>query len=290
MVLPIKITSWNIRGISSPAKRTKILNHLYKLISDICFLQETHLTEAESQKLKAKWISQIFHFTYSSKKRGVSILIGQNVPFFHNSTLINSEGHYIIINGTIGKEKVTLANTYGPNIDTPSFFHSLFSKLLNCSDSIIILGGDFNTVLDADLDRSSIISGKLNYSSSLIKHYVSDCGLIVIWRLKQGLLLLVSLPQILFPYRLFFWQITPSHIESLTQLFMLSLSLTMLPLALLFLQITNYINPPDGVLMLYYLRTRIFFNSLNGNGYPLSRPMTLKECQHVHYGKLQNLL
>ena len=56
MTLALNTTSWNIRGISSPAKRTNILNQLHKLKSDICLLQETHLTEAESQKLKARWL------------------------------------------------------------------------------------------------------------------------------------------------------------------------------------------------------------------------------------------
>ena len=43
----IKFVSWNIRGIGSSAKRTKILNHLNKLQADICLLQETHLSETE---------------------------------------------------------------------------------------------------------------------------------------------------------------------------------------------------------------------------------------------------
>lgn len=68
MTLALNTTSWNIRVISSPAKRTKILNHLHKLKSDICLLQETHLTEAESRKLRAGWIGQTYHSTYNSKK------------------------------------------------------------------------------------------------------------------------------------------------------------------------------------------------------------------------------
>lgn len=53
-------------------------------------MQETHLTEAESQKLAAKWNGPTFH----PKKRGLSILIRHNTPFSHNSTLMDTEGHY----------------------------------------------------------------------------------------------------------------------------------------------------------------------------------------------------
>lgn len=53
----LKIVSWNVRGINSPAKRSKILNHLKKLKADICLLQETHLLESEHKKLKKHTIN-----------------------------------------------------------------------------------------------------------------------------------------------------------------------------------------------------------------------------------------
>uniref|UniRef100_A0A3B4XCE1 exodeoxyribonuclease III n=1 Tax=Seriola lalandi dorsalis TaxID=1841481 RepID=A0A3B4XCE1_SERLL len=143
MLLQITITSWNVRGISSPAKRTKILNHLYKIKSNICFLQETHLTEGESQKLTAKWINQAYHSVYNSKKRGTSILISKNIPFSHISTLADPEGCYTIVTGSIGKDTMTLANIYA------------LSKFPN---SCVILGGDFNITLDSHMDRSSSTS------------------------------------------------------------------------------------------------------------------------------------
>lgn len=73
----LKFVSWNICGISSPAKRTKILNHINKLQAKICLLQETHLSETEHNKLKAQHFSQIYSASYNSKKRGVSILINK---------------------------------------------------------------------------------------------------------------------------------------------------------------------------------------------------------------------
>lgn len=50
----LNITTWNIRGFRTQSKRLKVINHLIQLKADICFLQETHLTNAESEHLKLK--------------------------------------------------------------------------------------------------------------------------------------------------------------------------------------------------------------------------------------------
>ena len=153
MTMALSITSWNIRGISSACKRTKVLNHLHKLKSDICLIQETHLTEAESQKLKAGWIGQTYQSTYNSNKRGTYILLSKNTPYSRNTTLSDPEGHYIIMNGKIDKDNITIANTVSkaPTL-TPllSFTPSSQYYPTHYSNSLRILGGDFNIVLNPE--------------------------------------------------------------------------------------------------------------------------------------------
>ena len=165
----VNLISWNIRGIGSPAKKTKILNNLLQLKSDICLLQETHLTEAGSRKLTARWIGQAYHCPYNLKQRGVSILINKNIPYTHSATVKDPEGRYIIINGNIGQDKITIANVYGSNTDSPEFFHthSMFSELSNFPDFPLILGGDFNTVLDTKQDHSHHPPTQKPHNSSL---------------------------------------------------------------------------------------------------------------------------
>ncbi len=64
------------------------------------------------------------------------------------TTITDPDGRFIIINGYIGKDSITITNIYGPNTDTPSLFHSVFAELSNFPNASIILGGDFNTVLN----------------------------------------------------------------------------------------------------------------------------------------------
>ena len=51
----------------------------------------------------------------------------------------------------------TLATIYAPNDDDPAFFESLFSHLrdLRCDD--IVLGGDFNLVLNLEKTREVVL-------------------------------------------------------------------------------------------------------------------------------------
>jgi len=182
----MKFASWNVRGINSPIKRTKILNHLKKLNVDIILLQETHLTDSEHKKLQTSQFSHIFFSSYSSKKRGVAILIRKNLTFTINKIITDTEGRYVIINSTINNNNITIANIYGPNNDDEHFFHSFFSILSGFSQSALIIGGDFNTVINPILDKSNTSNyRKTWHSTEIIKQYMTDFGLGDNWRQKN---------------------------------------------------------------------------------------------------------
>ena len=181
---PLKFLTWNIRGVGSQVKKNKILNHLTYLQSDICLLQETHLTKAENNKLLTSQFSHVFSSYYNTKQRGVSILINKKISFIHNSTISDPEGRFVIINITINNNPMTIASIYGPNSDSPSFFHSFFSNISRISDGPIIIGGDFNTVIDPSMDRSTC-STRLSQSTEIIKQYMEDLGLGDGWRLQN---------------------------------------------------------------------------------------------------------
>jgi exonuclease III len=122
----INFVTWNVRGFGSQTKRIKVLNHLNKLQADICLLQETHLSESDHNKIKSSKYSHLFSAHYNTKQRGVCILISKKISFVHNTTVIDPEGRFIIINISINNSPVTTGNLVGPNIDDPSFFQTLF--------------------------------------------------------------------------------------------------------------------------------------------------------------------
>lgn len=67
--------TWNVKGLGHPIKRKRVLTFLKKEKVNIAFLQETHLSDIEHQKLKRDWVGQVFFSSYTTQKRGTAILI-----------------------------------------------------------------------------------------------------------------------------------------------------------------------------------------------------------------------
>lgn len=132
--------------------------------------------------LRCSWANQIFQSTFSSKARGVAILIRRTVPFRHESTVSDPNGRFVLVTGHIHATHVTLLNLYGPNFDSPAFFRQIFNLLCSLADTHVILGGDFNCVLDKHLDISTQ-TFKLFNDSTLLNSMLSSTNLIAVWRL-----------------------------------------------------------------------------------------------------------
>ena len=179
--------SWNVHGIRSQAKKIKVLDHVTRLKADIVLLQETHLLQTEDKSLLTPNFHQIFSSCHNSRQRGVSILIHKRLDFSLKNVIKDAEGRYVIVQATIFNKLYTITNLYAPNIDEPTFFHTIFSQISDLSaDSITLIGGDFNTVLNPLLDRSGITKKVPDSNSAkVIQEYMEDFGLSDGWRLKN---------------------------------------------------------------------------------------------------------
>lgn len=178
----LTLLSWNVKGLGSRLKRGMVLSHLKSLSGDIIFLQETHIKHSEQWRLKCRWVSQIYQSTFSSKARGVAILIRRNVPFVHISTISDPNGHYLIVSGSILSRHVTFLNIYAPNFDDPGFFRKVFNLIPDLSTTHLITGGDFNTVLDCSADRLSTRPVAPSNSTIALNHLIGSLNLVDIWR------------------------------------------------------------------------------------------------------------
>lgn len=84
-----------------------------------------------------------------------------------------TRGRYVMVIGSIGGITFTFLNIYAPNEDCPNFFKHIASLLAGSASSIFIMAGDFNCVLNAELDKLPAdrgpISKKSRSLSALIK-------------------------------------------------------------------------------------------------------------------------
>lgn len=140
--------TWNVKGVNEPVKRGKMLSHIKSLKADVIFLQETHLKNDAHNKLRCRWVNQVYHSTFSAKARGVAILIKKGVPFRQTSTIADKNGRYILVTGEMHSTPITLLNIYGPNYDDPEFYRKVFSLIPDTANANLIIGGDLNLVLD----------------------------------------------------------------------------------------------------------------------------------------------
>lgn len=186
MTSTVKIVSYNVNGINHVIKRKKILTQLKRLNCTIGLLQETHLNEEEHAKLKREWVGQIFSASYEGlKKRGVAILCHKSFGFVAEKVLRDKGGRWIIVIGSIGGIVLTIMNIYAPNEDNPGFFKELAQILAGNSKGIIILGGDFNCVLNRYMDKFPFEQKYQVLKSIALKNMLEELGLVDVWRVKN---------------------------------------------------------------------------------------------------------
>ena len=122
----LRFTSWNVKGLNSPVKHNTVHNYLKQLNSKIAFPQETHLKLSDHLKLCRGCVGQLYHSSFSSKARGVDIVVHKSVPLSVSKVISDPDGRFVIISGKICGNNLTLANMYGPNWDNEDFFKTFF--------------------------------------------------------------------------------------------------------------------------------------------------------------------
>ena len=118
----------------------------------------------------------------SSNKAGVAILFNNNFSFQHLKAYTDPKGRFIICDLITNGKHTTLANIYAPNEDDPNLFTSVFNQLLDFKCEEIIVGCDFNLVLDVDKDKKGGLARTHKKSLKVINDFSENLDLIDAWR------------------------------------------------------------------------------------------------------------
>ena len=96
----------------------------------------------------------IFHANEKQKKAEISILISDKIDLNIKSITRYKKGHYIMIEGSIQEEDITIVNIHALNIGAPQYIRQTLTDIKGEIDSNTIVVGNFNTQL-TPMDRSS---------------------------------------------------------------------------------------------------------------------------------------
>ena len=140
----------------------------------------------DSTHWRAEWGYQALFSCCSSNKAGVAILFNNNFSFQLSKAYIDPKGRFIICDLTTNGQCITLATLYAPNEDDPNFLTSVFNQLLDFKGEEIIVGGDFNLVLDVDKDKKGGLARTHKNSREVITSFFENLDLIDAWRVLNS--------------------------------------------------------------------------------------------------------
>ena len=90
-----------------------------------------------------------FHQNSSLNRRGVAILVRNELDFVITDTVQDQDENVIFIAGTHSGTKLILGSVYGPNDNNKNFFEFIEATLARFSDHRVCLGGDWNTTVSS---------------------------------------------------------------------------------------------------------------------------------------------
>nr|CAB3264543.1 pol-like protein [Phallusia mammillata] len=148
------VASFNVSGIRDPIKRKSIFKFIREKKFQIVLIQETHCSDRDEKLWQLEWGGEVVWSHGTNRSKGVAILFSRNLSYLKTDLMADPDGRFLIVNLTIADKKLTLANVYGPNKDDPDFFNKFFADVITFGDGDIVLGGDFNIILNENLDKS----------------------------------------------------------------------------------------------------------------------------------------
>ena len=145
-------------------------------------LQEVHCTENTNPVWSAEWGYQAIFSNYTSNKAGVCILFNNNFNFQIEKVFIDPRERFIICDIKTNETCLTLANIYAPNEDNSAFFLDLFEHLADFNGEDIVIGGDYNLVLDLDKDKRGGLAKTHQNSVKIVQEFSEKLDLVDVWR------------------------------------------------------------------------------------------------------------
>ena len=188
----LQLLTLNVRGIRDRVKRNNIFAWCKSKGGDIIFLQETYSTADVEQLWRSEWEGSMFFSHGTNHSRGTLILVSPNLKFKIDEILLDNEGRYILLKGELRKVKILLGNCYFPTRDKEKMQIEFLDKLdthiskLYEPSNYLILGGDFNIIMNGKLDYMGPKDISKNKYNEKLEDLLRRLDLEDVWRKRHS--------------------------------------------------------------------------------------------------------
>lgn len=173
----LTIATINCQGLSESHKRRDVLNHLHYKKYNICCLQDTHFVPEIENYVRTQWGFDCYFNSFKSNSHGVAILFRNDFAYKILETKTDNSGNMLALKLTINDKPLTLINIYGPNEDNPKFYDKIHNILDTSEDQTYIICGDFNLVLNQELDTFNYKHQNNPKATIKVKDIIEDFSL-----------------------------------------------------------------------------------------------------------------
>jgi len=181
----LHIATFNVKGLKKDSKRKKLFRWCHKKKFDIICLQEAHCEATTINDWKEEWKGDIVASYGTHNKKGTCILLREGLDFEITSHETHGTGRYVAINGVFKNSQYKIASYYGPNQDDPTVLLELIEIIRNMEGENTILCGDFNLVMDLQMDKKGGNQTTHFKCRSALKEWMEEENLYEIWRVKH---------------------------------------------------------------------------------------------------------
>ena len=182
-MVELTMASYNVRGLVNVKKSREIFYYLRKKPYDVISMQETHSSPSQLKRWRTEWGGRLYCSHGSNNARGVTISVKKRKKLSVKGEKKDPKGRFLILNCLINGDNYLLVNVYGPNHDSQEFFTELTESIDELNVDQKIISGDFNFVLNTDIDKQGGLPSTNNNSRDFIASYVlNNNGLCDIWR------------------------------------------------------------------------------------------------------------
>ncbi|MBM3938668.1 MAG: hypothetical protein FJ333_08480, partial [Sphingomonadales bacterium] len=95
-------------------------------------------------------------FNSTQNKRGVGILLANNINFVEHARIFDPEENFLLIKVEVNGSTFIVGAVYGPNNTDKPFYDRLYKGILDLGNFPIVLGGDWNATPSIDKIEDNI--------------------------------------------------------------------------------------------------------------------------------------